>query len=198
MTYKRFYKALRIRLGWKGLGGTYGGQKDVQWISNEENYSHLHLMAKNNAVAAVTMDISDPASVAQLRHIMNNVAYTEIGTDEENTRRRVLSRGVQIENFYLSNILYYLNHSDDDVKAAMEQGKKPVDFTGNEISPENFAKVLENLRSLVADDASVLRFDHVPNEDIMRPEFRPLFSVADKKPISVPRPYDFGGPSYSF
>lgn len=193
MSYKDFYQGIRTYLGWKGTGSISCADKDVQWIANEEHYAHLHLMAKNNAIAAITLDVSDTPSCKQLRQHLENVEYNPIQMVDGELVTLPTRQGALIGNMYLSNVLYYLNYSPEEMDECRAKGGKPCDFSGNEVSTNSFATTLDNLRSLADEDATVLRFDRIEPGSMGRPDFNPLFSITNKNDIRIPRLHEPNG-----
>jgi len=189
MQYKNFYNKIRTYLGWENTGAHSCADKDVQWIANEENYHHLYLMAKNNAIAAVTVDISDKPSCEQLKACLDNVEYDLV---DETSNDYKCGRGAKIGNIYLSNILYYMNYTNDEKILSKAYNGKLKDFAGNEVSDETYKITLENLKSLVSPDAAIMRFDTENREG-----FRPLFSYT-KESVRIPKPNDICGLSFSY
>jgi len=193
MTYRDFYQQIRGYLGWKEIGFTSCADKDLQWIANKENYTHLHLMAKNNAVAAVTLDISDTPSCEQLRYALEHATYKPAHIIKGDIKACSPTRqGALIENMYLSNILYYFDYSVEEIEKCQKEGAKPQDFTGNEVSPKSLTTTLDNLRSLVCEDAAVLRFDALHNPKAHFTNFSPLLK-GEGEDINIPRANEVGG-----
>lgn len=193
MTYKQFYNHIRTAMGWEGTGWRSCGDKSVCWVSNPAHYEHLHNMAKHGAVAALTLDVSDTPSCTQLRTCLDDITYDALDITDGAITARTPQKGARIGNLYTSNVLYYLDYSDEEIEACRQKGEVPRDFSGQEITRETLATTLQNLRGLTHEDSAILRFERIRNGLFGRPDFEPLFDMSDEDAICPPRPHEAGG-----
>lgn len=193
MRYKDFYEKIRAYLGWEETGCFSCDDEEVQWIANGELYAHLHLMAKNNAIAAVTLDVSDAQSCDQLRRCLDGAEYNTVRIVDGEDIESKPSQGARIGNMYLSNVLHYLYYSQDVMDRYRDAGKKLCDFSGKEVTERSFATTLDNLRALTSDDAYIVRFDRTGLDFMEKTDFKPQFSVGNYDDICIPRKHEPGG-----
>jgi hypothetical protein len=193
MKYSRFPNYFAMRVGWE-CGYTWLGKADLDWIKNRDFYRHLHRMAKNGAIGALTLDITDEASCRQLREYLDKVEFQPLsyGSDSGRTiRAGAPQKGADIGTLYLSNICHYLEWTPQEVKDHKAKGHDPCDYTQRPLAPKAFAKITEHLRSLVAPDAAIIRFDKATGAEY-HPKFYPLFDPYAKTP-HIPTPLEKGG-----
>ncbi len=82
---------------------------DRSWLT-EDRYRHLHVMAKNGALCALTIDACDDRAFDQLRAALDNTACTPVAEDG-----RVLppQKGILINSLYVSNLMHFLSGEKD-------------------------------------------------------------------------------------
>ena len=107
---------------------------DKYWV--RQGYDHLHALAKNGAIGALTLDVLDENACRQLQHYLDTVKYTRIAPDND-TIAPVEKTGARVNKMYVSNIFYFL------------QGKG-VDFCERAIKGAAVDRARENLSMLVA------------------------------------------------
>jgi hypothetical protein len=156
-------------------------------ILNPKLYSHLHLLAKNRAIGAVTLDICDSDSCTQLQEYLRNVSYTPL--DLETGFSRTQQMGAQIGCLYLSNICHYI----DPISYGPSYSPLTSDFTGRKLLGKEWGKVAKNLLPILSPDALVIRFDRIGVGDPFSPKFYPLFDSSDPETMQIPRPLEAGG-----
>lgn len=193
MSYKEFYRWFASHLGWKE-GYIWMGEKELHWLTNRALYRHLHLMAKFDAIAPLTLDICDAQGCAQLLEFLNQVEYLPVEIGRNNIEKtHNAGRGARFGMINFSNICYYLMWTQQEMEEEKAKGGTAFDFTGRDVDAQSWRKTLENWRPLVTPDAAILRFDRITKGILGRPDFNPTFKVMDGVPIHIPTPLEKGG-----
>lgn len=172
--YGEVPRHFRTIAGHPDTGWICGHNADLNWMQNQGLYNHLHLLAKEGAIAAVTLDISDTLSCMELADAL-------------------AQKNEKIGLLYTSNIPHYLNWSQIEIDAyEAEHGKPAQDFRGKPVTADMWEKTCENLRKLCKDNAHIIRFDQHSGENNSFANFYPPFSVKGSY-ISIPQVLDQGG-----
>tara|TARA_Y100001001_G_scaffold127130_1_gene125856 strand:- start:817 stop:1791 length:975 start_codon:yes stop_codon:yes gene_type:complete len=102
------------------------GQMDLFGMRTDEDYTHLHKLAKVGAIAALTLDLKDAQGFNQLKTAMEEFKKAS-GCQE---------RQIYVSSFYVSNVLEFLHNRRD--------------FNGVENMPNARNMVLRNIASLLS------------------------------------------------
>ena len=173
--YGEIPRHFRTMAGHPDTGWSCSREIELNWMQNQELYGHLHLLAREGAIAAVTLDISDALSCAELADAL--------AQQEE-----------KIGMLYTSNIPHYLQWTQDEINDHFDRhGETAKDFRGKPVTADMWEKTCKNLRELCADDAYIIRFDQHSGEDSVFANFYPTFSLDRTPNISIPRVLDRGG-----
>lgn len=138
-------KYRRIAAGANPRGWLQEGREralaDRYWI--QKGYRHLHLLAKNGAIGAVTLDVLDTKACAQLKDYLDSVKYRPVpvaaaeaeGTSLWRRFRAACSRhserqGAHVDMLYVSNIFDFLG-GDKDFTGRPSEGAGPQDARAN-------------------------------------------------------------------
>ena len=117
---------------------------DRTWL--EEGYDHLHNMAKNNAIGAVTIDVNDVPACEQLKAYLDQVRYTPVTLSDkgEVVADGPPAQGAAVDVLYISNLFGFISAGTDWTRRNLKN---------NDVSPEN---AWNNIRSLLSEDARVI------------------------------------------
>ena len=87
---------------------------DRLWMAR--GYGHLHTLAKNDAIGALTLDVCDRAACNQLKDFLDHVTYrrvpADVADDPDNKSGR-MGRRARIKTLYISNIFRFLGKTRD-------------------------------------------------------------------------------------
>jgi len=188
MRYKDFFEHFGTALG-MDTGFIFCGDQETHWLANEDNYRHLHLMAKNKAIGALTLDVCDETGCQQLRDWLDDVSYTPVNAEKPSGEKgAIVQTGADIGMLYLSNIAHYLDWSEEEIDDQLKAGKAAKDFTQRTVETNKWKKAAENLRPLMAENARIIRFDKGGGGGPWS-QFGPSFEIADKpENIRLPNP----------
>jgi hypothetical protein len=171
MVYNEFYKKFGTALGRQDTRRVYAHSEIVNIIRNPDLYNHIHRLAKANAIGFLTLDIADPDSCQQLAEALEQF-------------------GEKIGLLYTSNIIYYFNYSNLEWSQARAKEFVPRDFCNRPVTPNTIESVFANLRSLVAPEAHIIRFDTCVGHSSRR--FDPVFDINSNQ-IQIPKTHEIGG-----
>ena len=158
MTYKRFDEYFQVRLGLKEHSH-WMGNADLDWLANPAFYNHIRQMVLNDAIATLTLDITDKHGCDQLAGVLANCCYERIDISESQTLETC--KGAEIGTLYLSNVMYYLKWSEDEKQQAEKHGRLSADFCERAVDDDDvYRQCVENIGILTRDDAILLSFHH--------------------------------------
>ena len=101
--YRRFDNGILDWLNEKSVAR----KADRRWI--KYGYDHLHIMAKNGAIGAITLDVTDKKACQQLKSHLEKVRYRTMSVDKETPKKQ--GRGALVDIMYVSNIFDFLQES---------------------------------------------------------------------------------------
>ena len=186
--YGDFAEWFGTHIGWE-TNFVFTGDPKLDWLRNKDLYRHLHLLGKNRAVGAVTLDITDSDGCRQIREYLDNVRFTPI--DAQSGESFAERQGADIGTLYLSNICHYLDWSADKFAQAKKESAA-LDYTKREVNERTWSQTIENLVPLVDKDSLIIRFDRCVGNP-HRPTFYPLFDITQPENIHIPHPLEKGG-----
>lgn len=194
MKYSEFVKHVQTPHPEFDTGYIFCGDAEASWIANEENYRHLHHLARENAIGFLTLDVCDEDAGAQLKAHLDKKSYRPVtlASTGQCLKLHDVQEGTKIDLLYLSNICYYLQYSAAELKEYKEAGQQPKDYTRRDLRLDQYAATMRNLRGITAQDASILRFDDVSGSGVMT-NFFPCFKVDPNVTIVFPSPDEPGG-----
>lgn len=102
-----------------------------QWMHDENLYAHIHSLVKNNAIGAITLDIT------------NNAAC-------EHVEKYLLDKDTSVRLLYVSNIFGF-----------MQAPFRRTDFVGRELSNSMEETARNNLRLWMEDDGRIIECDNL-------------------------------------
>jgi hypothetical protein len=97
------------------------------WIREPEKYNHLHLMACNDAVATITLDVRDDVACGRVADVLARA-------------------GVAVGFLYRSNVGHYLRWNKAEMAAQVEKGREASDYAGLAADTGTYRKAHDNLR----------------------------------------------------
>jgi len=104
---------------------------DTKWMHDDVLYAHLHALAKNNAIGAVTLDITSTAACAAVKDYLK----------EHHTAARIL---------YVSNILNF-----------MQSPVRKTDFIGRDVSDTMRAAAEKNVYRWMEKNGHIIECDNL-------------------------------------
>lgn len=118
------------------------------WLRDPERYNHLHRMACNDAVAALTLDVRDDVACARVAEVLARATYKVC--EYEGTLTPVFARaarqGAAVGFLYRSNVGHYLRWNKAEMAAQVEKGREASDYTGLAADTTTYRKAHDNLR----------------------------------------------------
>lgn len=138
------------------------------WMHHDEFYSHLHEMARENALGAACLDLQNHAACMDFRAFLKNSA-----------RRCGLPSKQKVGFFYISNLLAFLSPD------------RETDFIGRRTGPKAQNETQANLGILLNEDSIVVECDNWFHGRPLLLSAASYRKMAGKSPAVPPAP---GGP----
>lgn len=113
------------------------------WAAEDERYAHLHVLAKNDALAAVTVDVRDHAACRRIGERLRTAHYDVIDDEGVVQGQRT---GAAVGFLYRSNVGHYMKWSRAEIAARQAEGIPAHDFSGLPANVDTYRQMCRNLR----------------------------------------------------